>query len=930
MAVRLAAPDGDPLREVDSPSDDLGPEVLLLVAEETGEHRLEVQAFPGRGGRYAVAVAELRPATAEDLSRAAAAETFAAAEALGVAGDVAAAEAGFHRAGEAWRLLGDAAGQAHAEDRLGRLATRRQGLRAAADHHRRAALLFAAAGDGRWRGISLTLLGAALFDQGELRQAGRCFEEALRLRRAAGDTAGEATLLHNLGHVRQLLGEPDLALELYEESLARWQEHGDDERVTDTLHNLGALELALGRPEEALDRLREAESAAIRWGNDRTRTGTLLYVGRALHELGAHDRARASFERALALAKRRGYRREIGLALSDLGILARKQGDLETARHRHEEALPIFGELKDRTAVGANLTNLGAVDVAAGDLEAAGERFAAAYPYLAGDVAPWIRAENLLGQARVAARLGRPEAARVAAEAAVALVDSPRLRLGSLALTASYSATLQPYFEVWVDGLMALHGREPAAGWDRRALEAAERARARSFLAAAALAREEPSRVSGSLAGAATVLQRRLDALAAERLEHERHGGPPAFVAALDKEIRGALAALDRLDRRFRAADPRRAALTRLEPLTTTQLQRHLPPDAALIEIELGTARSYVWLLTADGVVSRELPGRLELESAAHRAYELLTRSHRREAEVSARRALCRVSGTLLGPLADALAGRRRLLIVAEGALLYLPFAALPEPAALDAGGCLGAPPLAAHRVVTQLPSASLLAALDTPPIGRQWKGEMAAVGDPVFASGGPYKRLPFSRQEAEAALALAPGRSLAALGVSANKEAVLSGRLAGFRRVHFATHALVAPRHPELSGLVLSTLDEAGRPRDGFLRAHEIAALDLRADLVVLSACRTALGVEMPGEGLVGLTRSFFEAGARSLLVSLWSVDDRSTAELMRRFYSELFGTGRDPAAALALAQASLASEPRWRAPYHWAGFVLQGPFAP
>ena len=165
--------------------------------------------------------------------------------------------------------------------------------------------------------------------------------------------------------------------------------------------------------------------------------------------------------------------------------------------------------------------------------------------------------------------------------------------------------------------------------------------------------------------------------------------------------------------------------------------------------------------------------------------------------------------------------------------------------------------------------------------------------------------------------------------GFDAGRETILAGPLAGFRRPHFATHAVVDPRHPELSGLVLSTVDAAGRPRDGLLRAHEIAALDLDAELVVLSACRTALGVEMPGEGLVGLTRAFFEAGARSVLVSLWSVDDRSTAELMRRFYGELFA-GRAPAPALARAQAAMAAEPAWRAPYHWGGFVLQGPLDP
>ena len=149
----------------------------------------------------------------------------------------------------------------------------------------------------------------------------------------------------------------------------------------------------------------------------------------------------------------------------------------------------------------------------------------------------------------------------------------------------------------------------------------------------------------------------------------------------------------------------------------------------------------------------------------------------------------------------------------------------------------------------------------------------------------------------------------------------MLSGRLAGYRLVHFATHGILDADHPELSGLLLS---------DGFLRAHEIYRLSLPADLVVLSACRTALGREMRGEGLVGLTRGFLHAGARGVLVSLWEVEDRATAELMRRFYRGMLKEGRPPAEALRHAQAALRREPGWEAPYFWAGFVLQGDWHP
>jgi CHAT domain-containing protein len=217
----------------------------------------------------------------------------------------------------------------------------------------------------------------------------------------------------------------------------------------------------------------------------------------------------------------------------------------------------------------------------------------------------------------------------------------------------------------------------------------------------------------------------------------------------------------------------------------------------------------------------------------------------------------------------------------------------------------------------------------------------VAVVADPVFdaadprvapprpARPGAYPRLPSTGEEAKAILALAPpAGSLRALGFEASRETVLSGRLGRYRIVHFATHAVPDPDHPELYGIVLSRVDVQGRPRDGggILRAHEIYQLHLPAELVVLSACQTALGRELRGEGLVGLTRGFQYAGARRVLVSLWQVEDEPTAELMRRFYQGLLARYLPPSAARREAQLAILHLKGWESPYYWAGFVLQG----
>jgi CHAT domain-containing protein len=198
---------------------------------------------------------------------------------------------------------------------------------------------------------------------------------------------------------------------------------------------------------------------------------------------------------------------------------------------------------------------------------------------------------------------------------------------------------------------------------------------------------------------------------------------------------------------------------------------------------------------------------------------------------------------------------------------------------------------------------------------------------DARFSVAPDLHRLPSTGWEAEAIAGLVdePER-LVARGFDASLKTLRETDLGAFRYLHFATHGLIDSRYPALSALSLSTYDESGVPREGFLRLHDIYGLDIRADLVVLSACETALGRQVRGEGLVGLTQGFLSAGANGVVASLWQVPDRATAELMARLYEHLLGDGDRPAEALRKAQLSMAAERRWSHPYYWSGFVLLG----
>ena len=196
-----------------------------------------------------------------------------------------------------------------------------------------------------------------------------------------------------------------------------------------------------------------------------------------------------------------------------------------------------------------------------------------------------------------------------------------------------------------------------------------------------------------------------------------------------------------------------------------------------------------------------------------------------------------------------------------------------------------------------------------------------------LIRNGKYLSRLLWTQREAAAILSATPaGQGMEALGFDANRATAISPSLAQYRIVHFATHALLDSKNPELSGLVLSLVNKHGRPQNGFLDLEQIYNLNLPADLIVLSACDTGLGQEIRGEGLIGLSRGFMYAGASRVMASLWSVDDEVTSELMARFYRSLEQGKMSPAAALRTAQIEVAKVARWSSPYYWAGFQIQG----
>jgi CHAT domain-containing protein len=462
-----------------------------------------------------------------------------------------------------------------------------------------------------------------------------------------------------------------------------------------------------------------------------------------------------------------------------------------------------------------------------------------------------------------------------------------------------------------------------------------------------------------------------------------------AQAAAAAKELDALTVDYEQVQARIKQTSPRYSELTQPLPLTLAEIQKQvLDGETLLLEYSLGDERSFLWMATPTSIRSFELPGRAEIERAARRLFEALTArnrivpnetpSQRRQRWERAAdeypKASAALSQILLGPVAPDL-GKLRLLVVGEGVLQYIPFAALPEPLPIPLNRANGTgqgeenasltsserPPLIEQHEVITLPSASVLAVLRQETAERKPAEKTIAVfADPVFETSDPRVQIPgkdqgaaakentegrdvkrsatesglrdlvrlrFSRQEANQIVSFAPeGKKFEALDFAANRAAAISADLRHYAILHFATHGLINNQNPELSGVVLSLVDEQGRPQNGFLRLYDIYNLKLDADLVVLSACQTALGKEIKGEGLVGLTRGFMYAGAPRVVASLWQIEDRVTAELMTRFYEAMLRQKLCPAAALRAAQISMSKDRRWQTPYNWAAFTFQG----
>jgi CHAT domain-containing protein len=775
-------------------------------------------------------------------------------------------------------------------------------------------------------------LALRLLTVGRMSEAATHLAEVVHAAEEAGDLVVQAYGHAHLGRLHRDRGEYQQALDEYTRSLA----HPFPKSAVPAGNRaaLASVQLAVGDVAAALASAQLAVAEARRLSSDRFESVAVLTLGRVRLERGEIEEAIALLSYNVALCRRKSMVLSEVEGLVELGRAEAAAGRRSVARRHQQEALAVsrshryvIGEVRALAALCALDDAQGVSGTACEDSLSKAE----AIGY--GPVALLSR----FYLARAARRRGAPQVARAQLEDALRAVDAQRLDLRRSDLRQTFSATVDDIEDEYVDLLVDLAGTEPNSGWDVRAFEASERSRGRSL-------RDElaESRL-GIRQGAESALLEEEDALRDRlraALARQLRGDASADAAReLERTIGDLQARLAEVAARIRGASPRYAALNQPEQPGLDAIRAALLDDhTVLLYYALGERRSFLWVVTRTTLERHVLPARREIERLARPAVAALSTAG------TTRAALAPLGRVLLAPAASRLEVPR-VIVVADGVLHYVPVAALPRP--------LAAEPLLKRSEVVHLPSASAGVLLARAP-ARSGTGEVAVFADPVFrpddervrgrsAAVPPaamaslpreltrgragLARLPFTRLEARAIETLAGASGRVALDFDASRANALGEQMASYRIVHFATHGLLNASRPELSGIVLSLVDRDGRPQDGFLTSLDTFNLRLDADLVVLSGCRTALGKDVRSEGLVGLTRGLMYAGARGVLASLWPVDDAATAELMRAFYAGLLGPRKlSPPAALREAQLHVRRDPRWRAPYYWAAFQLQG----
>lgn len=970
VRVKLLDPRGLVVAESDYPFSEQDLERIFVVTIVEGAYRLEIESkFPGETGSIGITLHEVRKSSLDDIKRAEAERLFSQAQSLRTTGKM------FDRkkAIEIFEKLLTL--QREIDDKTGELRTlailsylhRRVGNNEKSVELAEFILRFPDLTEYQtYKSDALYQIAQIQYEGGEIEKAFDSYKKAISV--FSEPSPKQVNVFATMAYAYQSIAEFELAQEILDKAVANIRQFPDMYNEAQTFHVFGLYEFNANEFELAIDYFKKAAALRERFGNRQGQAISLTFLGMSYQGLKRFDDALVIFQKSLPVSQEMG---DVDNQLDTLIFIAqiqKEKGDVASSLEYYKKGIALFN--------GEDSTKLRALYLSQGAAYRQLLNFPEARKSLEKAQILYRKTGDIGGEATTLYQLALLESvenqldvAKIKIERALQIHEYEQAKYKSISRLSSFLEVRRRYFDLYIDILMRMDEQHPGENFAFKALQVNESIRMRTLIWQYREAvRSEPQSVDFQLLSAIQKNQQLLGeqlSLLARAQGHldkkNKSGDIENTIADLNRQD-------DSLKARLRLSNPNVANLAQPPTLSLAEMQGELDDETALVEYSLGEERSYLWIVGKNSFQSYVLPKRSEIDAAAKGFYETLSQttgsySNRpvsKNIEVSRsnlpqNRDFSAEAEKLSRMLSvEKIAGlpAKRLVVVSDGGLNLIPFSSLTF---LDAGN--GSRNFLAEKFETvQLPSLTTLNVLRQQNIKPFAPASLAIIADPVFAAAddrlsknGRIKikkitensdltaalrdfsltslsRLPFTRIEAEKIAQNLPDNTSLNLDFRASRERLMNGEFDDYDVLHFATHGFLNNLHPELSGLVLSLVDEKGNSQNGFLRTRDLYLLQIKPQMVVLSACQTGLGKQVENEGLIGLTRGFLATGTPRIVASLWKVDDTATAELMSRFYRAMLKENQNPSAALKTAQNELKAIPRYSHPRYWAGFTLTG----
>lgn len=786
---------------------------------------------------------------------------------------------------------------------------------------------FAEVGDRRGIALANVARGHLLTTTDNNQAALDAYKQAENLFPADVDRVDMARLFNGIGNIYEVYGLWNISLDYREKALELYRTEHYISGELQTLPLIAKLNYLLGNDLQALKYFERTQERAVRFNDEFFQAGIMEELADYYFYTKNYEKAKASYLTFLKSARRVGLKNQMGRSLVKLGLIFEMNESLTEAESAFLNSIAISRELLN----------------------------------------PMTESDALFCLSTLTYKLGDAANALTLSKRSIELADSMYYKVANSSLKTTYFSNIFERYELYIYLLMQVKKLKHSEGDQVKGFIVAERSHAQSMLENLSLSEnrftadanadsvDDEKKIAGFLNAKADQM--------ADLLSNNAAAGD---IEKLRVEISALANTLEEMKADFKRKSPIYSAIKSPEPFDVSDFQTNvLDKNAVLVEFSLGKEESYLWVVSKAEVVAYYLPSRERIESRVERLRGLLQEREMRDgeeleeyqkrmvgAEVEYAAEARALSEELLGQVGDKLKGKR-LIIVADGRLQYFPIGALPMP-----GSGSDNPILLTNEVVYS-PSASALKLFKSEnPTAKKPEKDLLVFADPVFSKSddrltgldtansgfvstilGNFRsvkslddlaRLPESEVEAKSISNEIGGfRTAVRSGFAANRESALNTDIADYKILHFATHGLIDEKRPELSGILLSLYDQNGKRNDGgFIRLQDVYGLNLRSDLVVLSACDTGIGKEVRGEGVMSLTNAFLQAGSKTVVSSLWKVDDAATKELMSEFYRGMASDGLTVASALRQAQIKLYNDPKFHSPFYWAAFTMQGDY--